>query len=104
MGANRRRNTTSYFAFQPSALNSSNETKTWEKQTHFFATELTVCFYGEAVDHPRESFEMIAKRVVPRGFGKAKTSATFKKRSPQNVLFRPLELGVGRTVKRKSKR
>jgi hypothetical protein len=32
-----------------------------------------------AADYPRETFEMIAKRVVPKGFGKAKTSATFKK-------------------------
>jgi hypothetical protein len=32
-----------------------------------------------AIDHPRESFEMIAKRVVPKGFGKLKSSVAFKK-------------------------
>jgi hypothetical protein len=34
-------------------------------------------------DHPLESFEMIAKRVVPKGFGKSKTSAG----SAPNVLL-----------------
>ena len=41
--------------------------------------DLSVSFYDMAADYPRESFEMIAKRVVPKGFGKSKTSARFKK-------------------------
>jgi len=41
--------------------------------------DLSVAFYDAAVDHSRENFELIAKRVVPRGFGKLKTSAAFKK-------------------------
>jgi hypothetical protein len=42
-------------------------------------SDLAVSFYDMAADSPRESFEMIAKRVVPKGFGKSKTSAAFKK-------------------------
>ena len=42
-------------------------------------SDLAVSFYDMAVDHSKESFEMIAKRVVPKGFGKSKTSAAFKK-------------------------
>jgi hypothetical protein len=41
-------------------------------------SDLAVSFYDMAVDYPRESFEMIAKRVVPKGFGSSKTSAAFK--------------------------
>jgi hypothetical protein len=41
--------------------------------------ELAICFYDEAGDYPNESFEQIAKRVVPRGFGKWKTSGAFRK-------------------------
>ena len=41
--------------------------------------EVAVSFYDRAADFPRESFEQIAKRVVPRGFGKSKTSAAFKR-------------------------
>jgi hypothetical protein len=41
--------------------------------------ELAVCFYDEANDYPKENFEQIAKRVVPRGFGKSKTSGAFKR-------------------------
>jgi|HubBroStandDraft_6_1064221.scaffolds.fasta_scaffold12814_5 hypothetical protein len=41
--------------------------------------ELAICFYDEACDYPKETFEQITKRVVPRGFGKAKTSAALKK-------------------------
>lgn len=45
----------------------------------FPQSELAVCFYDEANDYPKETFEQITKRVVPRGFGKSKTSAAFKK-------------------------
>lgn len=36
-------------------------------------------FYVAANDEPSATFERIAKQVVPRGFGKSKTSAAFKK-------------------------
>ena len=39
-------------------------------------SDLAVSFYDMAADHPRESFEMIAKRVAPKGLGK---SGAFKK-------------------------
>jgi hypothetical protein len=42
-------------------------------------SDLAVAFYDAAVDHPRETFAMIAKRVVPKGFGKTKTSAAFRR-------------------------
>lgn len=42
-------------------------------------SDLAVVFYDEAADHPKESFARITKRVVPRGFGKSKTTAAFKK-------------------------
>ncbi|MFZ3333546.1 MAG: hypothetical protein WA197_23105 [Candidatus Acidiferrales bacterium] len=42
-------------------------------------SDLAVSFYDTAADHPKESFARITKRVVPRGFGKSKTSAAFKK-------------------------
>jgi hypothetical protein len=42
-------------------------------------TDLAVCFYDEGCGYPKETFEQITKRVVPRGFGKAKTSAALKK-------------------------
>jgi hypothetical protein len=42
-------------------------------------TDLSVSFYDMAADHPRESFELIAKPVVPKGFGKPKSSAAFKR-------------------------
>jgi len=42
-------------------------------------TDLAVSFYDTAADYPKESFAQIAKRVVPRGFGKTKTSAGFKR-------------------------
>jgi hypothetical protein len=45
----------------------------------FQQSDLAVCFYDEACDHPKESFEQITKRVVPRGFGKSKTAAAFKR-------------------------
>jgi len=41
--------------------------------------DLAVSFYDMAADYPGESFEMIAKRVVPKGFGKTKTSAAFRR-------------------------
>ncbi|MFZ3331970.1 MAG: hypothetical protein WA197_15145 [Candidatus Acidiferrales bacterium] len=41
--------------------------------------DLAVSFYDAAADHPKESFEQIAKRVVPRGFGKSKANAALKK-------------------------
>jgi hypothetical protein len=42
-------------------------------------SDLAVSFYDTAVDYPRESFAMIVKRVVPKGFGKAKTSNMLKR-------------------------
>jgi hypothetical protein len=44
----------------------------------FSQIEPVVCLYDEACDYPKETFEQITKRVVPRGFGKAKTSAAFR--------------------------
>jgi hypothetical protein len=41
--------------------------------------ELAIYFYDEPCDYPKENFEQIKKRVVPRGFGKSKPSAAFKK-------------------------
>jgi hypothetical protein len=42
-------------------------------------TDLAVSFYDAAADCPKETFAQIAKRVVPRGFGKTRASAAFKK-------------------------
>jgi hypothetical protein len=42
-------------------------------------SDLPVAIYDTAADYPKEGFADIAKRVVPRGFGKSKTSAAFKK-------------------------
>jgi len=42
-------------------------------------SDLAVSFYDMAADYPKESFEQVAKRVVPRGFGRTKTGAAFKK-------------------------
>ncbi len=41
--------------------------------------ELAVNFYDVANDSPRATFELVAKKAVPRGFGKSKSSAAFKK-------------------------
>jgi len=41
--------------------------------------DVAISFYDTACDHPKESFEQIAKRLVPRGFGKSRTSAMFEK-------------------------
>jgi hypothetical protein len=40
--------------------------------------ELAICFYDEACDYPEENFKQITKRVLPRGFGKLKTSVAFR--------------------------
>jgi hypothetical protein len=45
----------------------------------FEQQELATNFYDVANDKPRATFEQVAKQVVPRGFGKSKTSAAFKK-------------------------
>jgi hypothetical protein len=42
-------------------------------------TDLAVSFYDMAAGYLNETFEQIAKRVVPRGFGNTKTSAAFKR-------------------------
>jgi hypothetical protein len=42
-------------------------------------SDLAVSFYDMAADFPKESFVQIRRRVVPRGSGKTKTSAAFKK-------------------------
>jgi hypothetical protein len=36
-----------------------------------------------ATDHPRETFDMIAKRVLPRGFGRLKSTAALKREAPK---------------------
>ena len=41
--------------------------------------ELAVKFYDAACDRPSATFEQVARQVVPRGFGKSKSSAAFKK-------------------------
>jgi hypothetical protein len=41
--------------------------------------ELAITLYDVACDYPKENFEQITKRVVPRGFGKSKTSGAFRK-------------------------
>jgi len=41
--------------------------------------ELAANFYDVACDEPSMTFEWVAKRMVPRGFGKSKSSAAFKK-------------------------
>jgi hypothetical protein len=41
--------------------------------------DLAICFYDEANDYPKENFDQIAKRVAPRGFGRSKTAAAFKR-------------------------
>ena len=45
----------------------------------FEQQELAVNFYDAANDEPSATFEQVAKKVVPRGFGKSTTSAAFKK-------------------------
>jgi len=42
-------------------------------------SDLAVSFYDMAADYPKESFDQITKRVVPRGFGGTKSSGAFKK-------------------------
>jgi hypothetical protein len=41
--------------------------------------DVAISFYDMAADHPGESFEQITKRLLPRGFGKSKTAAAFKR-------------------------
>jgi hypothetical protein len=41
--------------------------------------DVAISFYDTACDYPKETFEQIAKRLVPRGFGKSRTRATFEK-------------------------
>jgi hypothetical protein len=48
-------------------------------QLSFEQQELAVTFYDVACDRPHATFEQVAKKVVPRGFGKSKSSARFKK-------------------------
>jgi hypothetical protein len=50
-------------------------------------SELAVCFYDAGNDHPSETFAQIAKRVVPRGFGKSKTSVAFKKEARKMFML-----------------
>jgi hypothetical protein len=45
----------------------------------FEQQELAVNFYDAANDEPSATFEQVAKKVVPRGFGKSKSCAAFKK-------------------------
>ena len=45
----------------------------------FQQQELAVNFYDAANDEPSATFEQIARTVVPRGFGKSKSSAAFKR-------------------------
>ena len=55
-------------------------TKTKRSATLSFEQQkLAVNFYDAANDSPRATFEQVAKKVVPRGFRKSKTSAAFKR-------------------------
>jgi hypothetical protein len=45
----------------------------------FEQQELAVNFYDVSNDSPRATFEQAAKKVVPRGFGKSRSSAAFKR-------------------------
>jgi hypothetical protein len=55
-------------------------TKTKRSATlSFVQQELSVNFYDAANDEPKATFEQVAKKVVPRGFGKSKSSAAFKR-------------------------
>jgi hypothetical protein len=54
-------------------------------------SDLAINFYEAVRDFLRESFEQIAKRVVPNGFGKLKSGAAFKREA--KTMF---ELGLGR--------
>ena len=42
---------------------------------------VAISFYDAACDHPKETFEQIAKRLVPRGFGRSKTHVVFEKKA-----------------------
>jgi hypothetical protein len=67
--------------------------------------ELAVCFYDEANDYPNENFDQIAKRVVPRGFGKSKTSAAFRKearRMSNSLLKKASEHAIANAMKNSS--
>jgi hypothetical protein len=50
-------------------------------------SDLAASFYDMAIDYLRESFVMIAKRVVPKGFGKLKSSVVFKKEAQRMFKF-----------------
>jgi hypothetical protein len=41
--------------------------------------DVAIYFYDMAADCPPENFEQISKRLLPRGFGKSKTAAVFKR-------------------------
>jgi hypothetical protein len=41
--------------------------------------DVAISFYDMAADFPRENFEQITKRLLPRGFGKSKTAAAFER-------------------------
>jgi hypothetical protein len=45
----------------------------------FEQQELAVNFYDAANDEPNATFAQIAKQVVPRGFGKSNSGASFKR-------------------------
>jgi hypothetical protein len=45
----------------------------------FLQLEVAISFYDMAADCPREDFEQITKRLLPRGFGRFKMAASFKK-------------------------
>jgi hypothetical protein len=51
--------------------------KTKRKNKNPFPLSEAAVFYDTAADHPRESFALIVKRVVPKGFNQ--TSPAFKK-------------------------
>jgi hypothetical protein len=42
-------------------------------------SDLAVSFYDAACDFPAETFEQIAKRLVPKGFGRSSSSPAFKR-------------------------
>jgi hypothetical protein len=66
-------------AFERDRIGPMNQKRPSRDPLTMEQSDLAVCFYDEANDHPKETFEQIAKRVVPRGFGESRTSLTFRK-------------------------
>ena len=43
--------------------------------------DVAISFYDTACDYPKETFEQIAKRLLPKGFGKSRTRAVFEEQA-----------------------